>query len=46
MNNYINMEFYDFIHMEECIMLDTFITDKKNEFLSKIETEIAKKKHL
>lgn len=43
MNNYINMEFYDSIHMEECIMLDTFIIDKKNEFLSKIETEIAKK---
>lgn len=43
MNNYINIEFYDQVHIEESIMLDTFIAEKKNEFLSKIEPEIAKK---
>lgn len=43
MNNYINMEFYDTICIEKSVLLDKFAVDKKNEFLSNVEQEIAKK---
>ena len=31
------------VHIEESIMLDMFIIEKKNEFLSSIEPTVAKK---